>query len=115
MSSSEIKTVEKIRSSYEGKKATKIDELRSLNKRVERPAKIFAYIFGVIGALILGIGMCLAMPEIIEGFMVIGIIIGILGIAMVSLNYFICKAILKSRRSKYKDEVISLTDEILNN
>lgn len=113
MSNKEKNTVEKIRSSYTEKTVSKLDELRELNKKVERPAKIFAYIFGVIGALVLGIGMCLAMPEIIEGYMPLGIAVGVVGIIMVSFNYCIYKGILMSRRNKYKEEVLALSDEIL--
>ena len=107
-------TVEKIRSSYTEKPISKLDELRVLNKKVEKPAKIFAYIFGIIGALVLGIGMCLAMPEVIEGYMPLGIAVGVVGIIMVGLNYYIYKAMLMSRRNKHKDEVLTLSDEILN-
>ncbi len=114
MSNKERKTVEKIRNSYTEKPTTKIDELRELNKRVETPAEIFAYIFGVIGALVLGVGMCLAMPEVIEGYMPLGIAVGVVGMIMVGFNYCIYKAILMSRRNKHKDEVLTLSDEILN-
>ena len=113
MSNKERKTVEKIRNLYTEKPTTKIDELRELNKRVETPAEIFAYVFGTVGSLVLGTGMCFAMPDVLGSFMTL-IGIGLIGIAMVSLNYFIYKAILKSRRSKYKNEIIALSDEILN-
>lgn len=33
---------------------------------------------------------------------------------MVAVNYFIYKAILKSRKRKYADQVMSLSDELLN-
>ena len=114
MSNKEKNAVEKIRSSYTEKPVSKLDELRELNKRVERPAKIFAYIFGVIGALVLGIGMCLAMPELIEGYMPLGIAVGVVGMIMVGFNYCIYKAILMSRRNKNKDAVLALSDEILH-
>lgn len=114
MSNKEKNAVEKIRSPYTEKPVSKLDELRELNKKVERPAKIFAYIFGVIGALVLGIGMCLAMPEVIEGYMPLGIAVGVVGMIMVGFNYSIYKAILMSRRNKHKDEVLTLSDEILN-
>ncbi len=48
--------VNKIKDSYCEKQVTKLDELKSLDKKVKRPAKIFAYIFGVAGTLILGAG-----------------------------------------------------------
>ncbi len=114
MTSNEIKTVEKIRKGYEEKRASKLDELRALDKKVENPALIFAYIFGIIGSLVLGIGMCLAM-KIIGDMMPLGIVIGAVGIAMVSLNYYIYRAILNSRKAKYKNQVLALSEEILNN
>lgn len=114
MSDREISRVEKIRSAYEEKEISKLDKLRALDKDAARPANIFAYAFGIIGALVLGIGMCLAMPEVIEGFTVLGIIVGVVGIAMVSVNYFLYKSILASRRHKYKDKIFALSDEMLN-
>ncbi len=113
MSNTEREAVEKIRTQYTERRMTKLDELKALHKAVRRPAVIFAYIFGVLGTLVLGCGMCLAMPEIIEGYMIPGIIIGVIGIAMVSVNYFIYKAILNSRKNKYAKGVFALSEEIL--
>jgi len=116
--------VEKILKNYEEKEITKIDELKSLDKKVKKPANIFAYVFGTVGALVLGIGMCAAMntlPEFILNniektlLMIIGIIVGLVGIIMTVSNYFIYKKVLRSRRKKYANDIINLTEEILNN
>ena len=40
-------------------------------------------------------------------------IIGLAGIAMVSVNYVIYKGILNSRRNKYADKIIALSDQIM--
>ena len=48
---------EKIKKAYETKTVTKIDELKALDKRVRRPAQIFAYTFGSLSSLVLGTGM----------------------------------------------------------
>ena len=114
MNNSEIKAVEKIRAQYREYEMTKLDELKALHKEVRRPADVFAYTFGSIGALVLGGGMCLAMPEVIEGYMPLGIGIGIVGIVMVSINYFLYKSILGKRRRKASGEIFRLSDEILN-
>ena len=53
-------------------------------------AKIFAYIFGVIAVLILGGGMSMTM--VVENNVPVfaaGIILGVLGIALCTANYFI--------------------------
>lgn len=113
MSNNERQLVENIRKGYEEKKTTKLDELKELDKRTKRPAQIFAYVFGSLGALVLGGGMCLAMPEVIEGYMPLGIGVGIVGIIMVSVNYFLYKSILASRKRKASSEIFRLSNEIL--
>lgn len=114
MNTKEIKTVEKIRAQYEEYEMTKLDELKALHREVKRPADVFAYVFGSIGALVLGGGMCLAMPEVVEGYMPLGIAIGVVGIVMVSINYLIHKSYLRARKHKYSDEIVKLSAQILN-
>ena len=115
MSNNERQLVENIRKGYEDKKITKLDELKALDRKTKRPAQVFAYVFGSIGALVLGSGMCLAMPEVIEGYMPLGIGVGIVGIIMVSVNYFLYKSILGKRRRKASGEIFRLSNEILGN
>lgn len=109
--------VQQIKEGYEPKNKTKYDELIALNRKVELPAYIFAYGFGIIASLILGLGMCLAMQVIGTGvpLMVLGIVIGIIGIALVSVNYPIYLAIMKSRKKKYAEKVLAISEELLNN
>ncbi len=111
MNNKESRMVESIRSRYVAKEPTPLDELRALDHKVRRPAAVFAYIFGVIGALVLGTGMCLAM-EVIGDMMAAGIVIGLAGIAMVSLTYPIYKRMLQGRKAKYAEQVLALSDSI---
>lgn len=113
--SEQERIVKEIKESYEEKKTTKLDTLIALNNRVSLPAYIFAYSFGVIASLILGLGMCLAMQVIGSGvpLMVVGIIIGVIGIVMVCINYPIFTSILKARKKKYAEQIIALSDELL--
>ena len=114
MQEQERKYAESLRRRYGEKSSSesKMDQLRKLDAAVRRPAEIFAYTFGIVGALVLGVGMCLAM-EIIADLMPLGIVIGIAGIAIVSVNYFLYRAILKSRKKKRAKEILSLSDELL--
>lgn len=109
----EQKTIEKIRASYIENKTTKFDELKELDKRVKRPAQIFAYVYGSISSLVLGTGMCLAM-QVIGDSMAIGIGIGLVGIALTLTTYPIFKAIIKRRRKKYAKQIFKLSDSLLN-
>lgn len=115
---------QKIRTQYTEKQNTELDALRTLDAKVKRPANVFAYIFGIIGSLVLGTGMCFAMDVIEAGtyfgitigesMMLPGIAIGVIGIFMVCINYPIYKSILASRKKKYADQIIELSERIMN-
>ena len=114
---SEIITIKTIRANYLPKEITKFDELKQLNKKVKRPAEVFAYVFGSASSLVLGTGMSLAMKVIgvsLAYAMPLGIGVGLLGILLVSINYPIYKGILNRRQSKYASQIIELTDSLLN-
>ncbi|MBR6766213.1 MAG: hypothetical protein IKM06_06990 [Clostridia bacterium] len=111
--------VQKIRTQYTEKEHTALDELKELDKKVKRPVNVFAYIFGSISAIIMGSGMSLVMTDIaetvgIQNPMLYGIVIGIIGMLMAIINYPIYKSILGSRRKKYADKIIALSDKIMN-
>ncbi len=110
--------VQKIRTQYTEKEHSAVDELKELDLKVKRPANVFAYIFGSISAIIMGAGMSLVMTDIadtvgIQDPMIYGIIIGIVGMLMAIINYPIYKSILSSRRKKYADKIIALSDKIM--
>ena len=112
--------VQKIRTQYTEKKHTQIDALKELDAKVKRPANVFAYIFGGISAIIMGSGMSLIMTDIgsaigVEDAMAPGVIIGIVGMLMAIINYPIHKGILTSRKKKYADQIMKLSDEIMDN
>ena len=82
---------EQIANEYSIKNESKVIALKKLDRKAKLPANIFAYSFGLIMSLILGLGMCLSMNVIGDGkFIMIGIIIGIIGIIGVGLAMGIC-------------------------
>jgi len=110
--------VQKIRTQYTAKEHTQLDELKKLDAKVKRPANMFAYIFGTLSAIIMGSGMSLVMTDIGAQFgmaetMVPGIVIGVIGMAMAICNYPIHKGILSSRKKKYADQIIALSNELM--
>jgi hypothetical protein len=112
---------QKIRTQYMEKTPSELDALRRLDSKVKRPANVFAYIFGSISAIIMGAGMSLVMTDIAESIglggdsMIMGIIVGIVGMAMALLTYPMYKGILNSRKKKYSAEILELSDKIINN
>ncbi|MBQ7412121.1 MAG: dihydropteridine reductase [Clostridia bacterium] len=108
---------QKIRTQYIEKEHTELDELRTLDKRVKRPASIFSYVFGSIGAIVMGAGMSLVMTDIgakIAGAMGIGIGVGAVGLVMAIATYPIYKKILASRKKRYSSQILELSEKIIN-
>ena len=113
MEKNEKVVIEKIRAGYTQKEVTKFDELKALDKKVKRPAEIFAYVYGSVSALVLGTGMSLAMKVIGES-MLLGVLVGVVGIGLALTTYPIYKAILKHRKDKYSKQIFELSDSLLN-
>ena len=107
---------ESIAKDYAPKESTKIVALKKLDHKAKLPATIFTYSFGIISALVFGTGMCLAMQVIGSGMagMVLGIVVGIVGLAGCGINYPIYKRILNSRKKKYAPEIMALSEKIMN-
>lgn len=110
---------QKIRTQYMEKESTELDALRELDARVKRPANLFAYSFGSIGAIIMGAGMSLVMTDIgatlgMGRAMAPGIVVGILGMVMASLNYPIHQRILNARKKKYGTQILKLSEKIMD-
>lgn len=119
-SAKENKEVEKICAQYMEKEHSQLDTLKALDAKVKRPANVFAYIFGSISAIIMGSGMSLVMTDIgssigVENAMVPGIIIGIVGMLMAIINYPMHKSILTSRKKKYAEQIMKISDKIMSN
>lgn len=109
---------ESIAKEYAPKETSKVVALRKLDNKAKRPANIFAYTFGIISALVLGVGMCLCMNQFglnSTVSMIAGVIIGIIGIAGISINYPIYKKLLKKGKDKYAFEIVELAKEISAN
>lgn len=109
--------VQKIRTQYTEKEHTKLDELKELDKKVKAPVNGFAYVFGSIGAIIMGSGMSFVMTDLGETLgmndtMVPGVVIGVIGLVMALINYPMYKKILGSRKEKYAEQIIALSDKL---
>lgn len=106
---------EAIANEYAPKDTSKVVALKKLDRKAKSKANIFAYSFGVIMALVLGVGMCLSMQVIGDGStiaMTAGIAVGIIGIAGISVNYPIYKKLLENGKKQYAFEIMQLAKEI---
>ncbi len=117
-SAKENKEAEEIRSRYMPQSESKLDELRKLDAKVKRPVNVFAYVFGSISAIIMGGGMSLVMTDIgqkigMENTMMPGILIGLIGMFLAIVNYPMYKRLLDSRKKKYAEQILKLSENIL--
>lgn len=104
--------IEKIRNKYMEKEEDKMEQLRKLDQSVERPGTITSLVVGVIGTLIMGTGMSMCM---VQGgpFFVPGILIGMLGIAVLVLAYPVYKSMTKKQKEKLAPQILALSEELL--
>lgn len=58
---------EQLANEYAPEEASRVVALRKLDRRAKLPATVFTYTFGIVFALVLGVGMCLAMQVIGTG------------------------------------------------
>ena len=110
-SADRAKEIEAIRRKYEDPKTDKFEQLKALDKQADKRGMITALVLGIVGALILGTGMSIVM----EGsavFMILGIIIGVVGIVVLSAAYPLYKKIVKEDRAKVADQILTLSREI---
>lgn len=100
---------EQLANEYTPKDTSKVVALRKLDAKAKLPATIFAYTFGIISTLIVGVGMCLSMKVIGSGsdaMFILGIIVGIIGFVGVAVNYPIYKKLLNKGKKKYAFEIV---------
>ena len=106
---------EQIANEYAPKQTSKVKALKKLDAKAKNPANIFAFTFGIVSSLVLGTGMSFAMG-VIGGntitSVIIGIVVGLVGIAGVSVNYPIYKILLNKGKNKYGSDIIRLAKEI---
>lgn len=106
---------ERIASEYDARPASRLIALKKLDRKAKLPAQIFTCSFGVIGALVLGVGMCLCMGvhgQSLPLAMPLGIVVGAIGLGMASVNYPVYKKLLETGRKKYAFEIMELAKEI---
>ena len=120
-SAKEQEEIKAIRKKYAvAEEEDKMAQLRRLDAGVTQKAQVVSLVFGIIGALVLGTGMSLAMTdlgEILGAYadwaMLLGILVGIVGIVLVCVAYPVYNRIVRKEREKIAPEILRLTDELM--
>lgn len=121
-SAKEQEEIKAIRQKYEMEEPAddKMAHLRRLDGVATQKATVVSLVFGILGALVLGMGMSLAMTDIGQFVgltggisMLVGVLIGLIGIVMICVAYPIYVYTLERQRKKIAPEIIRLTDELM--
>lgn len=119
-SAKEQEEIKAIRKKYTSPEEDKMEQLRRLDAAVTQKATAASLAFGIVGALVLGFGMSLAMTDVgdfigVSGgmAMLFGIIIGIIGLVLAGMAYPLYNRIVKKEQEKIAPEIIRLTDELM--
>lgn len=103
--------IEAIRKKYLPAEEDKMEQLRKLDQQAARKGTITAIIVGVLGCLLLGVGMCCTM-EWMDRWFVQGIVIGVIGIALITAAYPLFNRITRKEREKLAPQILKLADEL---
>lgn len=119
-SAEEQEEIKRIRQKYQPEEESKMDMLRRLDEGVTKKGNLYAIIIGVIGALVLGLGMSICMTDLGTGIgleslaaMVIGIVTGVIGLALVCIAYPVYLYVVKKEREKIAPQILELTEELI--
>jgi len=106
---------EQLANEYAPKDTSKVVALRKLDAKAKRPAAVFTYTFGILAALVMGVGMCLSMKVIGGGttpMFILGVVLGVVGLLGMGINYPIYKKLLAKGKEKYAYDIMELAKEI---
>ena len=119
-SAKEQDEIKRIRQKYMVQEEDGMTRLRKLDAKVNSKATMMSLVLGIIGALVMGTGMSLIMTDLAVilgmtamGSMLVGVIVGLIGMALVALAYPVYKKVLKSEREKIAPEILRLSEELL--
>ena len=114
-SAKEQEEIKKIRDKYAPptKEETSMEQLRRLDEGATKGATVASLIVGIVSVLLFGVGMCCTMLAGWERYFILGIVIGIVGIAGVIAAYPIYTHMVKRKRAKLAPEIMRLSDELM--
>ena len=114
--------IENIRKKYEpqSRYESNLDQLRKLDASVTSKAAMISLIVGITGTLVLGLGLSLILSDLyaLIGLskslcQILGIVIGVIGIFVDSINYPLYDIIIMRERKRVAPEIIRLSNELM--
>lgn len=105
--------IKNIRKKYAAPEEDKMEQLRQLDRSATQKGISASLAVGIIGALLLGVGMCCCM--VWGGSLFIpGIAVGVIGLILICCAYPLYVRVTERERKKIAPEILRLTDELMN-
>ena len=106
------KEVESIRNKYMPREESKFERLKKLDLRVQMAGTIESLCFGIVGALVFGLGMCFFL-DVFAGAAWLTAILMICGTLLMILAYPIYRRIARKTKAELTPEILRLSEEIM--
>ena len=113
-SAKENTEVHEIRKKYLPREESKFEELKRLDYTVQNSGMMESLCAGIGGALVFGLGMCLAMQVIGSGVFLIalGVLLGIIGMGGMLAAYPVYRKVFDKTKQKLAPRILELTAEL---
>ena len=113
LSQEERKEIDSIRRQYcpSEQKESKLERLRRLGALVKNSAVIWSLVLGILGLLTFGLGLTMILEWSIWLW---GIVLMVIGSVPMAIAYPVYKLALNKGKAKYGDEILRLSEELLN-
>lgn len=110
---SEREEVEDIRKKYlpKSQNETKLQMLKRLDNRVKNVPTVWSLCIGIVGTLFFGLGLTMILEW---NVLVWGVIVAIVGAIPMLLAYPVYRCVNKKVTEKYREDILKLSDELLN-
>ena len=106
------KEVESIRRKYMPREESKLERLKKLDGRVQMAGTIESLCFGIVGALVFGIGMCFFL-DVFTGAAWLSALFMIIGSRIMIPAYPIYRRIASRTKAELTPEILRLSEEII--
>ena len=106
------KEVESIRRKYMPEEESKLERLKTLDQRVQMAGTIESLCFGIVGALVFGIGMCFFL-DVFAGTAWLSALFMIIGSLIMIPAYPIYRRIARKTKTDLTPEILRLSEEIM--
>lgn len=112
-SAKDNKEVQEIRKRYLPRTESKLDELRRLDRQVQAAGQLPALTLGIVGCLVFGLGLCMAM-QVLGGGVVLGVLIGMIGMVGMLFAFPVYRSSFNKKKAEFSPRILELAAELSN-